>query len=230
MDDTTVAIASRLKAVSERQEVTLRQQKSVVVASTDIGQDWKATRTVSQLPSPLDPRQQGSSSTPMEQNESYERLDPEGGLTIDELRVAIYNGDHGTVTRLIDLPNINAYSPDRDGRTPLWMAAWRGHTNVVKLLLDRGAEGNGGDFSNALLAASITGHGGVVKLLLDIGANVNSRSAFYGNALQAASDRGHEEIVKLLLENGAEVNAHFASKLYRNALEGASRGSGKTTT
>jgi len=73
-------------------------------------------------------------------------------------------------------------------------------------LLEKGADVNaqGGQFGNALRAASTWGHEAVVRLLLEKGADVNAQGGGrYGNALRAASYGGHEAVVQLLLENGA---------------------------
>ena len=106
----------------------------------------------------------------------------------------------------------------------LQAASFGGHEQVVKLLLDAGAEVNaqGGVYGNALQAASFRSYEQVVKLLLDAGAEVNVQGGDYGNALQAASFRGHEQAVKLLLDAGAKVNAQGGD--YGNALQTASLG------
>jgi ankyrin repeat protein len=72
--------------------------------------------------------------------------------------------------------------------------------------LGKGADVNiqGGEYGNALQAASYEGHHEIVKLLLDNGAVVNAQGGKYGNALQAASYEGHHEIVKLLLGKVAD--------------------------
>jgi Ankyrin repeats (3 copies) len=81
------------------------------------------------------------------------------------------------------------------------------------LLLDKGADINaqGGEYGNALQAASTKGHEVVVRLLLDKGADVNAQGGLYSNALQAAWAQGHEVVVQLLLDEGADVNAQGES-------------------
>jgi hypothetical protein len=113
---------------------------------------------------------------------------------------------------------------------PLYYAALLGLREVVELLLDKGADVNaqGGEYGNALQAASARGHEAasvrvheaVMKLLLDKDADVNVQGGQYGNALYTASARGHKAVVKLLLDKGAEVNAQGGR--YGNALQAAS--------
>ncbi|KAH3098783.1 hypothetical protein KXW41_005747, partial [Aspergillus fumigatus] len=77
---------------------------------------------------------------------------------------------------------------------------------IVKLLLDKGADVNvqGGEYGNALQAASLEGHLEIVKLLLGTGADINAQGGENGSALQAASHKGYQEIVKLLLGKVAD--------------------------
>jgi ankyrin repeat protein len=52
-----------------------------------------------------------------------------------------------------------------------------GHREIIQLLLDKGADVNaqGGEYGNALQAASWGGHQEAVRLLLDNGADVNAQ-------------------------------------------------------
>ena len=72
---------------------------------------------------------------------------------------------------------------------------------ILKLLLDYGAEGN-----NTLLAASMIGHTKTVEILLDYGTEVNYVQNDGISALMGASLEGHSVVVKLLLDHGAQVN------------------------
>ena len=101
------------------------------------------------------------------------------------------------------------------------IAAGRGHTNIVRLLLDKGAHVNGLNLSDPLhprfwanmssaaplLAAADNGHAGIVKLLLKDGADVSIRTNKGDTALHLATIRNDGDIIKLLLEKCASANA-----------------------
>ena len=80
--------------------------------------------------------------------------------------------------------------------------------NIVKTLLDRGADVNyqDTDSSTALMWASKAGLKEITSLLLKAGADINVRSNKGDTALIFASHGGHKEIVPLLLKAGADIN------------------------
>ena len=97
-----------------------------------------------------------------------------------------------------------------NGVTALMAASLHGHTQVVRVLLDNGADVNGktANQATALIAASLYGHKEIVELLLAKGADVNVKGGKNSEtALIAASRQGGKEIVQLLLAKGADVNA-----------------------
>ncbi|KAL9112035.1 MAG: hypothetical protein Q9227_003655 [Pyrenula ochraceoflavens] len=93
--------------------------------------------------------------------------------------------------------------------TAMQAAALAGHIDVIRLLLNNGADVNGlpGHFGTALQAASGCGNLEMVKLLLDHNASVNTSSGLYGNPAQAAAFHGYPDILGVLLDAGADVNS-----------------------
>jgi ankyrin repeat protein len=82
------------------------------------------------------------------------------------------------------------------------------YTEIVRLLLNRGADINAQDEwgRTALMIAADGGYLETVKLLLDWEANVHLRDSNGNKALMRAAWKGHLEIVRSLLERGADVN------------------------
>jgi ankyrin repeat protein len=97
---------------------------------------------------------------------------------------------------------------ERLGRTPLSLAAARGHEQVVMLLLESGAELDDEDSEGTtpLSLAIANGHEAVVKLLLEKGAKLDYKDSDGKMPLLLAAANGHEAVVKLLLESGAELD------------------------
>ncbi len=91
------------------------------------------------------------------------------------------------------------------GKTALILASERGHTEVVKFLINSGATVDSKDNSGvtALMIASINGHTEIVKLLIELEADVNARSDDGDTALRLASEKKHTEIVEILKAAGA---------------------------
>ena len=98
-----------------------------------------------------------------------------------------------------------------DGRTPLFMASWKGHSEVVSMLLAKqGVDVNQAmnDGCTPLFIASQEGHSEVVSMLLAKQC-INVNQAWSRNAheqvtpLRAAIDQSHTEIAKLLVLRGS---------------------------
>lgn len=119
-------------------------------------------------------------------------------------------------------PKANLSLISTSTRKPLQVASAIGRENIVRRLLDHGADVNTSDgiYGSALRAASETDHEIIVEILLDHGADVNASVAKHGTALQIASAKGHENIVKILLNHGADVK--FRDAIYGSALQAAS--------
>jgi len=103
----------------------------------------------------------------------------------------------------------------------LYMAVAHGYGNLVRTLLEDGADVNalGGEYGMALRAAAFRGHKAIVTVFLKNGADVNALGGYYGTALQAAAVRGFDTIITMFLKNGADVNALGGE--YGTALQAA---------
>lgn len=94
--------------------------------------------------------------------------------------------------------------------TSLQLAAVRGNTPTVRVLLDNGADVDsaavGGGTALMWAAGSSINTSDTVRVLLQAGADVRVRSENGRTALLDAAARGNGEIVEILLVAGAEVN------------------------
>lgn len=111
-----------------------------------------------------------------------------------------------------------------DGQTPLFTAIVFGDLEMVKLLLDSGADPNVEDarfeapINYAIsMASDKTPALQIARLLLDRKADVNHRGWDGVTPLILASSSGNLSLVKLLVERGANVNARFDAgrKIYQ---------------
>lgn len=97
---------------------------------------------------------------------------------------------------------------DMHGQAALHVAARLGQAQLVKVLLDAGADPDlaDGDGWTPLRAASWGGHTEVVELLVARGCALDSTDQEGRTALRAASWSGHEDIVRILVTHGAQIN------------------------
>ncbi|MEE1743299.1 ankyrin repeat domain-containing protein [Streptomyces sp. JV184] len=139
------------------------------------------------------------------------------------------SADDGDVTEVARLLRQGAAvdGPSSDGRTALDLAAGRGHADVVRLLVEAGAdlEQRAGEYeeSTPLCLAAIRGHTEVVEVLLDAGAQLGAQGRLRYVPLVLAATTGadgYSETVDLLLDCGADINAVMKC---RTALEWAVR-------
>ncbi|KAF4903833.1 Glutathione S-transferase omega-like 2 [Colletotrichum viniferum] len=89
-------------------------------------------------------------------------------------------------------------------------AAAGGHSDVLRLLLNEGADmstTSDNTYGNALQAAVRSDHISIVEMLLDSGVDVNAKGDGNGHALQAAVESGDQFILEFLLERGADISA-----------------------
>ncbi|KAJ5994204.1 hypothetical protein N7451_009928, partial [Penicillium sp. IBT 35674x] len=93
--------------------------------------------------------------------------------------------------------------------TSLYWATRDGHSEIVKLLLERGPNLNVQDKNGwtPINAASTSGHLDIVKQLLVKGADITITDKGGWTPLNSAAESGHLGIVNLLLDYGADVEA-----------------------
>jgi ankyrin repeat protein len=116
-------------------------------------------------------------------------------------------GEAGRVVALLDADAalLNAVSPD--GFSPLGLAAFFGHAEVVALLLARGADVNVVS-QNAMrvgpLHSAVAGnHTELARTLVEAGADVNAAQQDGFTPLMGAAQNGNAPLVRLLLAHGA---------------------------
>lgn len=100
----------------------------------------------------------------------------------------------------------SAFSPD--GFTPLHLAAFFGHPDIARLLVERGADTNAVARNPMrvmpLHSAAAARQLEIAELLVDHGADVNASQERGFTPLHEAAQNGDVELARLLLERGAD--------------------------
>lgn len=126
-----------------------------------------------------------------------------------DLTRATEEGDLGAVQELLDAVG-DVDERGRLKRTPLMWAAAKGHTEILRLLLERGADleaDNKG--KTALMLAAQSGAIECVDLLLDAGADPGRATKAGHTAVSAAYCDHRGATVLRLLDRGAPIGLAF---------------------
>jgi len=137
---------------------------------------------------------------------------------------AAHKGDLKKVKKIIEKDPTQINIQDVQGRTPLYCASIKGHTEIVKYLLAHGADielGNNLGERPLALAAKF-GHYNTMKTLLKHGAAVNCKDKYGLTPLHEAILWDDKGLVNILLSNGADVNSrdrYANTPLHRAAIQ-----------
>jgi len=153
------------------------------------------------------------------------RVQPRG---FTGLHVVAYLGIVEVTAAVLEMKELDVNASDCSGITALTWAAYEGHEEVVKMLLEdkdiNPDQGQTGSIETPLECAVMRGHEGIIKMLLEReGINLDP-------ALWSAAREGNEELVKMLLKR-KEVNPDWTdpqwgqTPLSRAAWHGHEQGS-----
>jgi ankyrin repeat protein len=150
------------------------------------------------------------------------------------LTIAAHSGNNAEVQKLLQQGAKVVNEKDSNGLTALMWAARSGHTEVMKSLVDAGADMNLRDCASngwtALIHAVHKNQNKAVLLLIERGADVNARAGGCkeklaeggSTALMYAAGYDNTEVVKALLSKGASPYAESGGHtVLGNAIGGA---------
>ncbi|KAF4834587.1 putative ankyrin repeat protein L25 [Colletotrichum tropicale] len=97
---------------------------------------------------------------------------------------------------------------DVNSNSPIQTAVRSGHAEVVRALVEGGADFNAKDEegSNPLLEAAGRGYEGVVRILVDNGSDLHVTDKTGSSPLLRAARGGYEEVIRVLIKSGAVIN------------------------
>jgi ankyrin repeat protein len=128
-----------------------------------------------------------------------------------EIHKAVHENNVSKVRKLIKKNPDLVFSKDRDGFTPLHLAAANGYKDMAELLLANKSEVNSRDNAGSTplhQAASAQGqHSDLVEMLIANKADVNAADKHGLTPLHYAVLANNRDVVKSLLAHGANANA-----------------------
>ncbi len=122
---------------------------------------------------------------------------------------AVCSGDFKTASALLEQDESMVSATNNAGICPTELAASLGHSDILKLLLDKGASVDVLDVHNKMTLlhlAALANKTNTVRLLIQRGADLEARDRYGFTALHWAAMQGATETATLLLENKANPN------------------------
>ncbi|CAG8452049.1 4542_t:CDS:2 [Acaulospora morrowiae] len=133
-------------------------------------------------------------------------------LQDNEGETALYQAAEAGNAEVVEiLIRSNAYVEigNKKNITPLMIAAYNGHADVCRILIDIGyanVDPQDDSGKTSLTLASYEGHAQTVEVLLARGANVNIKDQYGWTALMLAAFSGRLDVCQLLLIHNADTN------------------------
>lgn len=129
-------------------------------------------------------------------------------MSSQPLMQAVKANDSARVSHLI-AGGVNVDAPDSSGDVPLIMAAYLGHSEITRLLLEAGADVRAVDpgmKATALHAAAYAGRTEPARLLIQYGIDVDAQGPYNGyTALHDAIWQNNVETARVIIEAGANL-------------------------
>lgn len=133
-----------------------------------------------------------------------------------EIHEAAINGNFEKITALIQSSPDSISAKNQNGDSPLHLAAENGHLEIVKFLIEKGADvldrNNSGRV--ALHQAAIKGHIDVMEFLIAQGTPVDAPSLQKYTPLHYTAMWGNKETLEYLIAKGANVNNRESNNNY----------------
>ena len=138
-------------------------------------------------------------------------------ISQDQFLEAAKNGNRKTVRQYLDQREANLECRGYLNMTALLLASSGGYTDIVRLLVDHGANIQNAWYPDkqdgtALEMAAERGHTGIVSLLLAAGCRVNNPLTGKSPSLIGAALGGHLSILDNLLDAGANCHSVTGDK------------------
>jgi ankyrin repeat protein/L-ascorbate metabolism protein UlaG (beta-lactamase superfamily) len=124
-----------------------------------------------------------------------------------DIHEAVRKGDLGAVDSVLATDLESLELPTHSGNTPLLLAAWHGHSDIIKFLLSKGADLSARNEreGTALHYAALYGHQEVLDLLVAGGAAIEARDDGGFTPMTWACYAGHTDLVERLISLGADL-------------------------
>ncbi len=144
-------------------------------------------------------------------------LNPQG---VHGLLLAVQEPSPKVADVLLRWPGTNVEARTAKGESPLMLASLRGHLDLVRKLITRGADVNKTGWAPLHYAAT-SGHVEIMELLLENHAYIDAESPNGTTPLMMAALYGTPASVKLLLDSGAD--AALRNQLGMTAIDFANK-------